>query len=442
MKTDLRKFLPYSNKVGILEEKIEKYKKNYSRLWCKTEDEFPRFERIYSKREQEKIEDEVFRFVDWASLKLDDYTPEKENHRQKIWLEDFVSEAKKFGKKTLELSDISLESVFKEGFMDSTRMFVEKVKEFDPSLKTEEIYQALRNVWIMNSLQVYLNLDVKYLDSIFAYSMIYPYIDNYLDSTSEPIEKKISFLKKMKHWLEGKEASYMNLQEEKIYRLIKIIEKQYHRCSFPGVYQSLLAIFNAQLKSLAQQRNECLPYEIDLLDLSLEKGGTSVLADGFLVNGLLEDKYADFCFGFGVFLQLADDIQDITEDRENNHTTIFSQPAGRHNLDKLANKLFNFIAEVIDLKLDKKVENEKSLGELIIRNCYLLIMEAVGKNKAFYSQEYIKEIQRYFPIRFTRLKKLRKEIKEKILDKRKNVTDLDFISAFLLTLASRTISGK
>ena len=219
-----------------------------------------------------------------------------------------------------------------------------------------------------------------------------------------------------------------------------MIEKQYDRSHFPGVYQSLLAIFNAQLKSLTQQRNECLPHEIDILDLSFEKGGTSVLADGFLLNGLLKDKHADFCFGFGVFLQLADDIQDITEDRKNNHSTIFSQNSNRYDLDRLANKLFNFTAGVVDLKLDEGALNEKSLGELIIKNCYFLIMEAVGKNKAYFSQEYTEKIQRYFPIRFTKIKKLRKEIKDKMLDKRKSVTDLDFIAAFLLTLASRTIS--
>lgn len=75
-----------------------------------------------------------------------------------------------------------------------------------------------------------------------------------------------------------------------------------------------------------------------------------------------------------------------------------------------------------------------------MKNCYFLIMEAVGKNKAYYSPEYIQKTQRYFPVRFAKIRKLRKKIEEKILDKRRNVVDLDFISAFLLTLASRTIS--
>ena len=127
MKAVLEKILPYSNKVGILEEQIRKYKQEYSILWRETGTDFPRFEKLYSKREQKRIEDEISLFVDWASLRLDDYPPEKD--RQKTWLDDFVLEVKKFGKKILELSDVSLDSVFKEGFMDSTRMFVEKIKE-------------------------------------------------------------------------------------------------------------------------------------------------------------------------------------------------------------------------------------------------------------------------------------------------------------------------
>lgn len=84
MKADLKKFLPYSYKVGILEEQIRKYRQDYSRLWWETGVDFPRFERIYSESEQKRIEDELFRFVDWASLRLENRPPGK--GRQKNWL--------------------------------------------------------------------------------------------------------------------------------------------------------------------------------------------------------------------------------------------------------------------------------------------------------------------------------------------------------------------
>ena len=49
----------------------------------------------------------------------------------------------------------------------------------------QEIGQAMRNVWIMNISQVLLNVEVKFTNAIFAYSMLYPYTDNILDDKNE-----------------------------------------------------------------------------------------------------------------------------------------------------------------------------------------------------------------------------------------------------------------
>ncbi|MFB0566904.1 MAG: hypothetical protein ACETWK_14655 [Candidatus Aminicenantaceae bacterium] len=432
--------LPYSDRVGRVGDAVKRFKQRYSALWWEISTDFPQLAKTYNKKQQRKTENEVSRYVDEVSDKLREYSPDKD--KQELWLEEFVAGFKEFGKKTLNMSNLYLDSVFKEGFINSTRMFIENVKRFDPTLEIEDIYQALRNVWIMNSLQIYFNLDLKHSDSIFAYSMIYPYTDNYIDDVSESLEAKLSLIGKLKNWLEGRHSPCSNSQEGKIFKLISIIERQYDRDLYPGVYQSLLAIFNAQIKSLIQQKKQSLPYEIDILDISFEKGGTSVLADGFLVNGNLDEDQADFCFGFGVFLQLTDDIQDMSQDKRNNHMSIFSQTAGKYHLDALANKLLNFIPEVVNVKLSKQTAGHKSLRELILENCYFLVLEAIGKNREYFSEEYVKRMQCHFPMRFSFLKELRKKMQEKILDKRRHVIDLDLISAFLLTAASRTISGR
>ncbi len=440
MKREWKEPLPYSDRVGRLQADIERYKRDYLRLWWETSTELPRLGRIYEGRLQKSIAKKLFRFVDHASGRFDE-CPQGENEKS-IWMEDFLAEIRKVAKNFLEMSDLYLDAVFQEDYVRSTQMFVDKAKEFDPQIKIEDLYQALRNAWIMNSLQMYLGLEVRFRDSIFAYSMIYPYMDNYLDDATLFLESKLRLIEKLKGWLEGQAIAYDNPHEGKIFRLIKLIEAEYDRDKFPGVYQSLLAIFNAQLKSLIQQKGHILPFEVDILDLSFEKGGTSVLADGFLVAGSLKDEEADFCFGFGALLQLADDIQDLVLDRENNHATIFSIPAGRYKMDRLASKLLNFISKVVDAKLDEQNSNEKTLKELILRNCSLLILEAIGKNGSYYSQEYGKNMQRYFPIPYAKLKKLRKKIKGKLLGKRKHVVDLDLVSAFLLTATSRIIYGK
>jgi hypothetical protein len=96
----------------------------------------------------------------------------------------------------------------------------------------------------------------------------------------------------------------------------------------------------------------------------------------------------------------------------------------------------------VEAKLDEKDPNAKSLKELILRNCTLLILEAIGKNRGCYSRDYWKSMERFFPIRFSRLKKLRKKLKTKILGKKSQVIDLELAAVFLLTATSRVISGK
>lgn len=440
MRREWKGSLPYSDRVGSLQEDIERYKREYLRLWWETSNAFPRLGRMYEERLQRSIAKKLFRFIDHASGRLDECPSEKEE--KKIWMEDFLTEIRRFAQNFLEMSDLYLDAVFQEDYVRSTQMFIDKAKEFDPQIEIEDLYQALRNAWIMNSLQMYLGLEVRFRDSIFAYSMIYPYMDNYLDDASLSLENKLRLIEKLKGWLEGQAIAYDNPHEEKIFRLIKLIEAEYDRDKFPGVYQSLLAIFNAQLKSLIQQKGHILPFEVDILDLSFEKGGTSVLADGFLVAGSLKDEQADFCFGFGALLQLADDAQDLVADKENNHATIFSLPAGKYKMDRLASKLLNFISKVVDVRLDEEDSNAQTLRELILRNCSLLILEAVGKNETSYSQEYVRNMQRHFPIRYSKLKKLRKKLKEKLVGKRRHVIDLDLVSAFLLTATSRIIYGK
>jgi len=73
-----------------------------------------------------------------------------------------------------------------------THQFIRKVREFDNDIKLDKMVQALRNVWIMNILQVLFNIKVEYTPSVFAYSMLYPYTDNYLDNTEISFQDKQS----------------------------------------------------------------------------------------------------------------------------------------------------------------------------------------------------------------------------------------------------------
>jgi hypothetical protein len=431
---------PYSRKVGRLEGDIGRYKREYLRIWGETSSRRPELRDTYPEKQQRAVEKKLFRFIDQAAARLDGYPDD--DFKKKEWMEDFVADVKLFSRRFLKMSEVSLDAVLQEDYFRSTQIFIDKAKGFDPEMRIENVYQALRNAWIMNTLQMYLGLRVMFLDSIFAYSMIYPYMDNYVDDASLSLEKKLGMIDRLRSWLEGRNIAPENPNEEKISRLIGMIESEYDRKEFPGVYQSMLSIFNAQLKSLTQQKGYSLPYEADILDLSFEKGGTSVLADGFLVSGVLTDEEADFCFGFGAYLQLADDIQDLVADRKNEHGTLFSLAGEKRRLDDLASRLLNFIATCVECKLDEGKSGHKALKELILRNCSLLILEAIGENKACYSREFVRGMEIYFPIRFARLKKLRKKLHKIFRKHSRRVIDLNLASAFLSTTTSRIFTGK
>lgn len=423
MKMNIPNQLPFSDKTGELGCKVIKFKQKYNRLWWEAESSFPKFPKTYSRSDQAEIERELSLFVGKISDYMEQNLPTSKDREES--LRAAISESKKYLKNLSDLSGISVDSLYSDGFKRSTKLFIEHVKQFDPSMKFENIYQALRNVWIMNALQLYLNRDIGYSNSIFAYSMLYPYTDNIMDDVSISVEEKLRLNRNLKNWLEGKSCPYSSPIENKIYHLIKLVEGDFPRDMFPGVFQSMLTIYNAQIRSLIQQRQDAPPYVIDILDISLEKGGTSVLADGYLVQGKLNENQEDFCFGFGAFLQFADDVQDVLTDRKNNHMTLFSQIAGNYKLDAVANKLFHFISMVVELHLSDP--GFRKLREFIHKNSYLLVMEAIGTNSELYTSDYIEELETHFPLKFSALKKLRKKLKKSFSKQKRRAIHFDTV---------------
>ena len=396
--------LSLSKQTGTLEQNVHELKQKYRQLWLTTAATFPEFPRTYSKREKKRIESETTKFLDELAEKQERQSLSKMNR------DDFLKEKEPDIIRFCQLAGLYMDKEFSEGFDHSTKVFMEKVKKFDSSLKPANVYQAIRNIWILNSLQVMINQEMDCSNSMFAYSMLYPYSDNVNDDVSCTIEDKLKMNRNFKQWLEGDNPPYQNDNEKKIYLLVKLIERQFPRKDFPGVFQSLLAIFNAQIKSLIQQKNG---NGVDILDISLEKGGTSVLADGFLLTGKMEQKEQDFCFGYGAFLQFADDIQDIDDDSENGHTTLFSQFAGNNYLDEMANQLFNYMTKVVELHLSASIH--KRLSELILNNCFFMVLEAIGKNSQFYSSKYLKKIEACFPFSFSYFKTAKRRLKNMLV---------------------------
>lgn len=399
------------NNKTEFQKKVDQIKTKYLDLWWNSKCDFPNIvylstkDRLINERNGTKFKEEILKEL--RQISDNKGMSVKDELKNKIYT--LLNELKP----KIKGYDISYIDYFiNKGYSDITEAFIKEVKEFDSTIDTDDIFQAIRNVWIMNSIQILFGLDVKLTPSIFAYSMLYPYSDNYLDNTSIPLEDKVAFNRKFKKWLSGGIAEPSNYLEKKIFKLVNKIEYEFSRNNFSDVFDSLLSIHIAQERSLMQQKGISFPYERDILGISFEKGGTSVLADGYLVKGKLTEEETDFMFGYGVFLQLVDDLQDSFSDYNNGHMTIFSQILNKWPLDNMTNKLFWFIDETLNKSTIFTSSDALKLKKIIHESCIIMIFEAISKNKKYYSKKYIKKIEEYSMFRFSYFKKLKRSIKK------------------------------
>jgi len=113
---------------------------------------------------------------------------------------------------------------------------------------------------------------------------------------------------------------------------------------------------------------------------------------------------------------LIDDLQDVKEDLDNNHMTIFSVLATKLPLDKLVNKLFWFIDEVLNHTNVFSCEESIKIKKVIQESCKVMILEAIAKNKKMFSRRYINQMKKYSMIRFSYYRKLKSKFKKNFCD--------------------------
>lgn len=317
--------------------------------------------------------------------------------QKQSWKRDTLQLIDKFIEITDIITNDEYKFLFSHNIQSVTNKFIKEVRSFDSKLTSEEIGQAIRNVWIINLIQVLFEDEVNYTPSIFAYSMLYPYTDNFLDNSCISKEEKFQINCRFKERLQGNPVAPQNDLEKSLFALVEKIEGQYSRDAYPQVYESLLYIHESQEQSLLQQLGATCPYENNIMGISVNKGGSSVVADGYLVHPEMTEIQTQFLFNYGVMLQFCDDLQDISEDYSNNHMTIFSQICTKWPLDRLNNALMNFVYKIGDEIINLQGKNSDIMNSIIRKNCLLLIMHSVIKNKKFFTKNYVIDILRYLP---------------------------------------------
>jgi hypothetical protein len=245
--------------------------------------------------------------------------------------------------------------------------------------------------------------------SIYAYSMLYPYTDNFLDDPEVHAHDKIQFNERLTKVLKGENLSPTNFIEEKVFSLVGQIESQYNRDTYPEVFESLMLIQRAQTESMKQDKSELLTCD-EILPVSFFKGGTSVLADAFLVKGNLNIDEMRFAFEYGAFLQLLDDLQDAKADKSDSHQTLFSIKKDNELIDDEVRALISFIFKVNSP--DKSDPQIMSLMKEVISNCTLtMVMDAAGRNSDQISHKLYKELESCSKVRLPFYKEYENKIK-------------------------------
>ena len=207
----------------------------------------------------------------------------------------------------------------------------------------------------------------------------------------------------------GESIPPINRHENSIFALVEIIERQFNRSLYPQVFDSLVAIQDAQAKSvdLIHKRGHISAEEV--LAISLEKGGASVVADGYLVAGYLSEEQERFLYGYGAYLQFLDDLQDVNEDAACGQMTVYSGRSRAAYLDVPAEQTFSFGQKVMTLFPTDRSKAAKAYLDIIDRCVRLMLIEAICFAPEHFSQAFLRRIEKQSPCRFKVLRRLKEK---------------------------------
>jgi hypothetical protein len=360
-----------------------------------------------------KIENEarVTNLLEWINKRLE--TSIRGGGPSKDFAREAADLIKNAGHEILQLTEEEMNSLNELGMNESATNFVKCARDFDPFMPFDEIFQASRNVWTSNYLQALLGLPVSLTPSIFAYSMLYPVSDNFLDDPQRSRGEKVAFNLRFRAWLEGREADPRDRSERDALDLVRMIESQYPRNQFSQVYDSLLAIHTAQDKSMRLPKAPVNSTLVDIVSISFEKGGTSVLADGVLAAGELTLDEMAIVFNYGAFAQLMDDQEDLAADLKDGSVTLFTEAARAGRVDHTMQRVFAFAHQVLKGLDQFDAPQAQALKRMSMKGIDLLLIDAVLRTEKFYSRGYLNQLEKRFPVRFAYLKRVRKEISKK-----------------------------
>lgn len=279
-----------------------------------------------------------------------------------------------------------------QGFQDEIAAFMRRARLFAPELALADMGQAIRNYMVYAIFRELNGLPQKCTASIFGYSMLYPFTDNFIDGAERTKEEKVHYNQLIAGKLKGEYCQPVSEYEEKTLALLSAIEEDYDKSD--EIYSGLLLMLEAQKNSQKQENTETVLTEEQAFHISVCKGGMSVLIDRYLIGKPMTEADLHFYYGFGFLLQLCDDLQDITQDRENGSRTLFTVCTACEETERKINRLLHYTKKLFE---GCECRNE-DFKQFLFDNCCLLILFSAAGSREHVSSEWLAEAQRHFPV--------------------------------------------
>ena len=325
----------------------------------------------------------------------------------KQWEQEMEQELKCFleKEKMLSLSEWINPVLFHE-FEKETKHFIDRVRGFDADLNAGQIWQAMRNYFIYAMIVEMQGERQNAANPILAYSLLYPYTDNYIDDKTTTKEEKERYNRMIARKLKGEPVLVQSALEEKTCRLLDMIGDAYEGEAKKKVIGTLLQLLEAQNYSIRQQKAGIS--EDEILGISIWKGSASVLADYLFATQDWREKEEGFYLRFGFLLQLVDDLQDMEEDKKEGSHTMMIKAAEQKRLEGQVNRLLWFIWDTVR---DFEPRNPGLKG-FVLKNCVEITLLSAAMNAQHFLKEYIKALEPYLPLSVEFIKKMKKQQKK------------------------------
>jgi hypothetical protein len=277
---------------------------------------------------------------------------------------------------------------------EEIKEFLRQERKFAPELSFADLGQAVRNYIVYTMFKEIHNDQSGFHAAAYAYSMLYPFTDNYIDHSNYTEKQKLEYNRIIYDKIHGFIVHPADLHQEKTCELLQTIISSYERNGSSCISQLLLMMLDAQECSIRQQ-NKAFPLSAEeRLEISIYKGGISVLIDRYFVEKDITPEDLKFYLGFGFFLQLADDLQDIKEDSQLGHSTLFTLDLNSTWEEKTVNRLLNYINHI--MKLYQPINN--NFKNFVLSASRFLIYTSVFRSREYFSEEYLKQLEEYMPV--------------------------------------------